>query len=185
MVIKQLVTAEELWAMPDVPGVRYELVRGELIAEPGTGGEHGLIARRVLRLLDDAAQADDLGEAFGDGVSFVLRRYPDLLRIPDASFVSWERLPDRRVPRGFLYLTPDLAVEIVSPNDREGDVLAKAHEYLEAGSRLVWVLWPDRRAVTVHEPDHPARELGPDDFLDGGDVLPSLSVRVADLFPRA
>ncbi len=77
---------------------------------------------------------------------------------------------------------PDLAVEIVSPNDRADDINDKVHEYLEAGARLVWVFWPRRRAVMVHEPDQPIHELGPDDFLDGGDVLPGFRVRVADLF---
>jgi Uma2 family endonuclease len=127
----------------------------------------------------------NLGEAFGDGVGYILSRRPDLLRIPDASFVSWDRLPDRQIPQGFLPFAPDLAVEIVSPHDRAADIDDKVHEYLEAGTRLVRVFWPRRRAVTAHEPDADPRELGPDDFLDGGEILPGLRVRVADLFPMA
>jgi len=182
MVVKQLVTAEELWAMPETPGVRYELAEGELSEVPGAGAVHGLIAKRVLKFLDTAAQLGDLGEAFGDGVGYILRRHPDLLRIPDASFVSWARIPDRRIPEGFWTLAPDLAVEIVSPNDRADDINDKLHEYLEAGTRLVWVFWPRRRAVMVYEPDQPIRELGPDEFLEGGDVLPGFRVQVADFF---
>lgn len=182
MVVKQLVTAEELWAMPETPGVRYELVRGELVAVPGAGFLHALIAKLLVRRLDVVATEGDLGLVVGDGATFVLQRHPDLLRIPDVAFVSWARLPDRRIPEGFAYFAPDLAVEIVSPNDRANDIRDKVHEYLEAGTRLVWVLWPRRKGVTVYEPDRDPRELGPDDLLDGGELLPGFSIRVAELF---
>lgn len=182
MAIRQLVTAEELWQMPEVPGVRFELVDGELIAVPGAGGQHGLIAKRLLKLMDAAAEAADSGTVFGDGVTYILRRHPDLLRIPDASFISWGRLPNREVPEGYIEVPPDLAGEVVSPHDRADDVHDKVHEYLEAGTRLVWVCWTRRRMVTVHEADRPILELSPDDYLDGGDVLPGFRVRVGMIF---
>ena len=115
-------------------------------------------------------------------MEFILRRHPDLLRVPDVAFVSWDRLPDRRRPEGFLPIAPDLAAEVVSPHNRADDINEKVHDYLEAGTRLVWVLWPRRRMITVYELDKDLRELGPDDFLDGGDVLPGFRVRVAKLF---
>jgi Uma2 family endonuclease len=86
------------------------------------------------------------------------------------------------MPEGFWPLAPDLAIEVVSPNDRADEVHSKVHEYLEAGTRLVWVLWPRRRSVTVHDADGLVRELDPEQYLDGDDTLPGFSVRVADLF---
>ncbi|MDP9374478.1 MAG: Uma2 family endonuclease [Chloroflexota bacterium] len=182
MGVKQLVTAEELWAMPEKPGVRYELVEGELVEVPTAGALHNLIVGLVYKLIDAFVLQRDLGLTFSDGTGYVLHHGPDLLRIPDVSFVSWGRVPEEGVPEGFWPVAPDSAVEVVSPNDRADEVHDKVREYLAAGTRLVWVLWPKRRSVTAHAPDGVARELGPDDELDGGDVLPGFRVRVAALF---
>ncbi len=181
MSVKQLLTAEELWAMPEAPGKRYELVRGELVEVPPAGALHGLIAGLIYRLLA-AFDEQGLGYAFPDGVGYIIRRDPDVVRIPDASFVSRGRIPAGGVPKGFWPFAPDLAVEIVSPGDTATELRAKVREYLDAGTRLVWVAWPDERAVTVYGPAGEVRELGPDDALDGADVLPGFRVRVAELF---
>lgn len=181
MAIKQVTTAEELWELPDKGGLRYELVEGEVIEVPGAGALHGLIVLLVSKLLDGYVSAEDLGLVLPDGSAYILDRHPDLLRIPDVSFISWERVPEDGIPEGFWTTAPDLAVEVVSPNDRAEDIHEKVHEYLAAGCRMVWVLWPRRQSVSVHSPDG-LRELGPDAILDGADVLPGFRVRVADLF---
>ncbi len=85
--------------------------------------------------------------------------------------------------RSFCPVPPDLAVEIVSPNDRFSDVQAKVREYLAAGTRLVWVVWPEGRSVIVHGADGVV-ELGPEDVLSGADVLPGFEVRVGQLFEQ-
>ncbi len=77
---------------------------------------------------------------------------------------------------------PDLAVEVVSPGDRAEEVYGKVREYLDAGARLVWVVWPRHRAVTVYTLDGQVRERREGDALDGDDVLPGFRVRVAELF---
>jgi Uma2 family endonuclease len=182
MSVKQRVTIEELWEMPEKPGVRYELARGELVEVPGAGALHGLIVAFIYDLIRDFVRGQDLRLVFGDGVGYVLGRDPDRLRIPDVSFISWERVPAEGAPEGFWPGAPDLAVEVVSPNDRAEDVHDKVREYLDAGVRLVWVVWPRRRSVSVHTGAAMAHELGPDDELDGGEVLPGLRARVADLF---
>ncbi len=115
---------------------------GELVEVPPAGALHGLIVRVFLRLLDPFVLARDLGEVFGDGVGYIIRRDPDVVRIPDASFVSRARIPAGGVPRGFWPFAPDLAVEIVSPGDSATELRAKVREYLDAGTRLVWVVWP-------------------------------------------
>jgi Uma2 family endonuclease len=182
MAIRQLVTVEDLWEMPEEPGVRYELVEGELVEVPTPNVTHNLIALLVYRLIYGISQQHDLGLVFADSMGYLLRRHPDLLRVPDVSFISWARIPGRQLPEGIWTVAPDLAVEVVSPNDRADDVLEKVYEYLDAGTRFVWVLWPRRRTVMVYEADRDIRVLGPDDFLDGGNVLPDFRVRVADLF---
>ncbi|HEU5423937.1 MAG TPA: Uma2 family endonuclease [Nitrolancea sp.] len=181
----RLVTAEELWALPEQPGVRYELAEGELVEVPGAGALHNLIAALVYRLIYAAARGQNLGLVFTDGVGYILRRAPDVLRIPDVSFVARERIPAGGIPEGFWPGAPDLAVEIVSPNDLAQEINDKVHQYLEVGTRMVWVLWPNRRTVTVYLPEGQLRDLGPNDELDGGEVLPGFSVRVASLFEVA
>ena len=123
-----------------------------------------------------------MGLVLNDGVGYILDRDPDLLRIPDVSFIAWARVPDEDIPEGFWPGAPDLAVETVSPHDRANDVHDKVREYLESGTRLVWVLWPKPRSVTAHTPDGVTRELDSDDELLGGDVLPGFRVQVAELF---
>jgi Uma2 family endonuclease len=175
-------TAEQLWEMPEAPGKRYELVKGELVEMPGAAGVHGLIVELVLRLVGAHVRERRLGVVFGDGVGYILGRRPDVVRIPDASFLSHARIPEGGVPEGFIPLSPDLAVEIVSPNDTASELWTKVREYLEAGTRLVWVLWPRDRRVTAYAPGGAYREYSPDDELDGGDILPGFHVRVSELF---
>jgi Uma2 family endonuclease len=170
MSVGQLVTAEELWAMPEVPGA---------------GGKHGQLALWLGALLLRFVGERDVGVVSGDGTGYLLYRRPDGLRIPDVSSVAKERLPEDGVPEGFWPFAPDLAVEIVSPNDHGGEVRAKAREYLAAGTRLVWVLWPRRQAIGVYPASDDLREHGLDDELDGGIVLPGFRVRVTDLFAVA
>lgn len=184
MSVKQLVTAEELWAMPEIPGKRYELVKGELVEVPGAGYLHARLINALLRLLDPFVTEHDLGAVFGDGLGYVIARTPDLVRIPDVSFIAKGRLPDEDV-QGYIPFAPDLAVEIVSPGDRAVEIYGKVREYLETGAHVVWVLWPKYRSVSVHAAGGVTRELGPDDELDGGDVLPGFRVQVGELFAAA
>lgn len=115
-------------------------------------------------------------------MGFRLRRHPDTVRAPDAAFIAQDRLPAGRRHRGYFEGAPDLTVEVVSPEDRPAEVRAKVREWLEAGARLVWVLWPETRTVSVYPAHGDARDLGEADSLDGGDVLPGFSCRVGDLF---
>ena len=185
MSVKQLVTAEELWAMPEIPGKRYELVKGELVEVPGAGGLHAQLVMTIVLVLHPFVVERNLGQVFADGLGFLLGRDPDVVRIPDASFISREHIPTGGIPEGYIPFAPDLAVEIVSPGDRAVEVYGKVREYLEAGVRLVWVLWPKYRSISVHAAGGVTRELGPDDELDGGDVLPGVRVRVGELFAAA
>jgi Uma2 family endonuclease len=182
MSVKQIVTAEELWEMPDVSGQRFELIDGEVVEVPGAGALHAMIVFALARLLEDFVRQHDLGLVIPDGLAYVLWRGPDQVRIPDVSFVSWDRVPEEGIPEGFWEGAPTLAIEVVSPNDRADDIHHRVQDYLQAGSKQVWVLWPRHQSLSVYRPDADTRELGPDALLDGADILPGFSVRVGDLF---
>jgi Uma2 family endonuclease len=177
-VTRALITAEELEAMPG--GERLELVRGELVEMPPVGEEHGGSTLLLGSWIVSFVRKNKLGKA-GAEWGFILSRDPDVVRAPDVAFVSKSRLkPGRR--KGYFEGAPDLAVEVVSPSDRFGDVQEKVHEYLDAGSRLVWVVDPGRRTVTVWRPNRQAREFRANQKVAGEEVLPGFSFRVNDLF---
>lgn len=181
MNVKQLLTAEDVLNLPERPGVLLELVDGELREVPGATALHSLIAAMVYELIRNFARNHDLGLVFPDGAAYVLGRDPDQVRIPDVSFTAWDEVPDDGVPDRFWEGAPTLAVEVISTNDRAADIHRKVRDYLDAGTRLVWVLWPQQTSVTVYDPDG-QRELGQADGLDGSDVLPGFRVRVGELF---
>ena len=181
MSVKQhLVTAEELWEMPEVPGKRYELVDGELVEMPGAGAEHVWIAFALAQLLNDFARQHHLGFAVPDGLAYVLRRNPDHVRIPDVSFVAGIDVTKEGLEN--LGRFSDARRGNRSPNDRAMEIDERVRDYLDSGSHQVWVLWPNRRAVSVHRPGADIRELGPEAILKDGNILPDFSVRVSDLF---
>ena len=103
------------------------------------------------------------------------------VRSPDASFVSTGRFPNDRVPDDFATLAPDLAVEVVSPGDRPRHILDKVSEYLEAGTRLVWVIDPRIAKAAVYRSLSDVWELGAEDGFDGEDVLPGFSCPLSEI----
>jgi len=123
----------------------------------------------------------DLGLVVAAETGFTLARDPDTVRAPDVGFVSRERVPDP-LPKGYAEFAPDLAVEVLSPDDRPGEVLAKVADWLNAGSRLVWVVDPDQRLVRVYRADGSESLLGAHDLLVGEEVLPGFACPVADVF---
>ncbi len=178
----QRLTAEQFWELQGVEGMQYELVEGAVVEMPTPGGVHNYIAFTIARVLAAYVDTNPLGFVFGDNMGYILQRSPDTVRIPDASFISFAR-GGRTLPRRDWPLAPDLAVEVVSPTNREAEVREKVQEYLAAGTSLVWVVRPEAQSVTAHTPDDEAREHGAGDVLDGGDTLPGLAVAVARLFP--
>ena len=174
-------TAEDLFVLPD-DDHRYELAGGELVRMTPTGAEHGAVTARLGQILTEHVVARRAGVCCGAETGFILRRGPDAVRAPDAAFVAGERIPKTGVPRSYWPFAPDLAVEVVSPSDRLGDVRAKAGEYLGAGTRLVWIVEPAARVVHVHRPRREARAIGIGGVLTGEDVLPEFRCAVRRLF---
>ena len=104
------------------------------------------------------------------------------MRAPDVAFVRRERVLAAGRVDAFWRGAPDLAVEVISPNDLYTEVDEKVAEYLEHGARLVFVVNPRRRTVAEHRPGEPVRVLTVEDTLDGHDVVPGWSLAVRDLF---
>ena len=172
-------TAQQLSELSD-DGARYELVEGVLRTMTPAGGEHGRTGARLLVRMGAFVERERLGEVFTAETGFLLRRNPDTVRAPDVAFVRTERAAQTRVP-GFPALAPDLVAEVVSPSDRAVEITGKALAWLDAGVRLVWVVDPQNRTVTVHRPDGTTVLRGRDQ-LNGEDVLPGFVLSLAELW---
>jgi Uma2 family endonuclease len=174
-VATKLMTADELFRMPD-DDFRYELVRGELKKMSPAGVHHGDISLEIAWSLRSYMRERKLGKAYGSNVGFILFRNPDTVREPDASFVRAER-----VVRTEKYFpgAPDLAVEVMSPNDTWPEVLEKKDEYLQAGTQAVIIVDPPRKHVEIHRPSGVTKV---DDVLAVDDVVPGWQLPLADLF---
>jgi Uma2 family endonuclease len=168
-----LMTADEL-LRAHIPDKRTELVRGVLMVSEPPGSLHGRVAMELARQIANHVSAHRSGAVYAAETGFTLARRPDTVRAPDVAFVRSARLPDRE-PRGFAELAPDLVVEVLSPGDRPGEVLAKVSDWLTAGTRLVWVIDPERRLARVYRQDGSESIVPADGALDGEDVLPGFT----------
>ena len=167
-----LMTAEEL-LNTSIPDKHVELVRGVLVVREPPGLRHGRVAVQFAVQLGGYVRAHDFGQVYVEA-GFKLARDPDTVRGPDVAFISRARLPDPE-PVGYPDLAPDLVVEIVSPGDRPGEVLAKVADWLSAGTRLVWVVDPERRLARIYRRDGTEQIVTADQALDGEDVVPGFA----------
>jgi Uma2 family endonuclease len=173
-----ITTAEQLLKAGDIG--RCELIRGELCRMIPPSFEHGRITIKLTGPVVNHVEAHGLGTVVAAETGFLLAHDPDTVRAPDIAFVRAARGPGPE--RGYFPGAPDLAVEVLSPDDRPGYVREKVAEWLEAGARTVWVVDPRTRTVAVHAPAEDPRVRGESDTLDGGDVLPGFTLAVRDLF---
>lgn len=174
-----ITTAEELLRAQDIG--RCELVRGELRKMVPPGYEHGRVGTRIAVRLAQLVEQRGVGAVLTE-VGFVLSRGPDTVRAPDVAFVRAERA--RGTIPGYFEGAPDLAVEVLSPDDRPGYIRDKVAEWLEAGTGTVWVVDPRARTVAVHEPKRKATVLGEADMLRGHGALAGLEVPVREIFAQ-
>src|ERR1051326_2687620 len=154
---KIVFTPEDFLALPD--SVAYELVDGNLV-ERHMGAESSAIAAAIIRILGTFVNARRLGHVLGSDCSYqCFPGDPDKLRRADVSFIAMGRLADERVPRRQIRISPDLAVEVLSPGDLADEVEEKVKEYLDAGVRLIWIISPLTHSVRIHRPK--AASAGP------------------------
>ena len=179
--LKKLFTAEDLHCL-SATGRRLELVKGKVYEMAPAGGRHGVAAMNAGTFLNVHVLRHGLGRVFAAETGFIIQHDPDTVRAPDAAFVSQDRLSADEIPDSYIDLIPDLVVEVVSPNDRRREVREKVEEWLNAGVRLVWVLYPTTRPAIIYRSLSDVSNLTADDYLDGEDVVPGFNCRVGDLF---
>lgn len=175
------VTADELLLMPR-GRVRRELVRGVVREMTPAGYGHGKVAMRVGSRLDGYVEEHDLGVVCAAETGFRIEGDPDTVRAPDVAFIRRERVEEVGEGEGFWPGAPDLAVEVVSPRDSSSEVEEKVSDWLAAGSRMVVVVNPRKRTVTVYRSGSDVVVLTEHDELDGGDVVPGWRVPVREIF---
>lgn len=176
----KLLTAEDLEKIS--PEILCELVDGVLIELLPNNEAHAFTEGNLTVLLGSYVRQNRLGRVLTGDAGFILRRNPDTVRGPDIAFIGAEPASPAVRQRGFLEVMPDLAIEIVSPGNTPAEIQARVHDYFEAGVRLVWVVYPERRAVQVIRSLQERVELTEEDTLTGEDVIPGFSCRVSEIF---
>lgn len=175
-----MATDDDVVRIHDAEDRLYELVEGTLL-EKAVGTYESFLAMTIGAMLRSFVIANKLGIVLGaDGM---LRLAPGLVRIPDVSFISWERLPGRLIPRTPIAdLVPDLTVEVISAGNTREEMDRKLGEYFAAGTRLVWYVYPAKKEVHVFTSPDQRQVLTQDQSLDGGDLLPSFTLPIAAIF---
>jgi Uma2 family endonuclease len=157
-----------------------ELVDGTLV-EKAVGFEESRLAGELMYLVKAYLRQNDLGIAVGE--AGMMRMAPGLVRIPDLSFIRWDKLPGRESPTDPIPdLAPDLAVEVLSEGNTNAEMTRKVHEYFEAGVSLVWLIDPRKRTARVYSTPERSVLIHADQSLDGADVLPGFILPLADFF---
>lgn len=180
------ITADEV-AQMEAQDIVREIVNGQWTGESKAlvaGKLHGLIGGRVFgELFIFLKSHPELGEVYQDSVSYVLEGTKGNIinmRIPDCSFVTAARV-DTSDP-GYYYIAPDLAVEVISPSERETDIEEKVKDYLRFGTQQVWLTYTDEQRMVVCSADGSTRNYGIEDTLSGGDLLPGFELVLREVF---
>ena len=184
---QQYISAEKFLEMVEHP--RYEdfvvdLVEGEIIEMSKPSGRHGQITMRLGVLIANHVNSHNLGLVTAAETGFVLARNPDgrdTVRGLDIAFISATKTSDP-LPDSLVNVPPDLVVEVISPSNEAADIHLKVMQLLNAGTPLVWIVYPDSRTVATHTANG-AKTLHEDDTLSGNDVLRGFEIRVGDIFP--
>ena len=177
----QYVTADNLLQMER--SGRYELVRGELRTIPFADNMHGRVAMMIGGSLYAHVKANQLGSVYAAGTGFLLARDPDTVRGPDVAFVRREGLEQVGDVEGYWPGAPDLAVEVISHNDRYTEVEEKVFDWLEAGTLMVVLVNPKKRTATIYRSNDDIVVLSEDEMLRGDSVVEGWEVKVGAFFP--
>jgi Uma2 family endonuclease len=174
-----LMTGEQLSHRPDLEPC--ELVNGRIVPLSPTGRAHGRAEARLTTRLSTYVEGAHWGEVLTGEVGIYIRRNPDTVRAADIVLISHKRLA-RCSSEGYLDVAPEIAVEVLSPTDRKGDLLMKIEDYFAAGVLRVWVLDAKQRRISVHHSSTNVQQLRTEDFLADDELLPGFRLAVSDLF---
>lgn len=161
----------------------YELENGVLVEKP-MGWYESIIAAQIILEIGIFLRTRDLGQVLGADGS--LQIMPGVVKIPDVSFISWERFPDQELSRRPIpALVPDLAVEVLSETNTSAEMDSKLQRYFQAGVRLVWLIDPNSRSATSYRSPAESIHIPSDGELSGEEVLPDFRLSLAKLFAQA
>lgn len=177
--LNAITTAEQLLKAGDIG--RCELVHGELIMMSPSGYPHGRVTYRLAQIVGDHVDSLRLGDVVGAETGFLIAHHPDTVRAPDLGFVRASRV-ERAKGGGFFPGAPDLAVEVLSPDDTASEVLAKTTEWLNGGAVAVWLVDPRKRTVAIHRREAPACVFAENDEVIAGEPVPALRFPVREIF---
>lgn len=184
---EKFISAEDLWELSQLPEYAdkiLELTEGVIVEMSRPGGTHGEVALRVGAAVLQHVDTHRLGYVTVE-TGYIVGKKPngrDTVRGPDVAFVKSERAPDG-LPDGYVPFAPDLAVEVVSPNDLAHEVEEKILDLLKSGTKLIWVFYPVTRNVIERRPGGKSAVYDEHDTLDGGDILPGFRLLVGSVFP--
>lgn len=181
-------TAEEFFNSPYSRG--FELVKGRIVPKERlvnpdmpAGALHGYITNRLNKILSVFVDDNNLGAMFAAETGETGFKLSEKgMRGLDAAFVSNEKLAQFGVPEGFFPAAPDLAVEVISPNNSVDEIQEKIEEYLSAGTRLIWIVYPKQKMIQAYRSSNVINILRETDVLDGEDVLPGFRLPLVELF---
>lgn len=187
----QLLTLETFAALYE--GRPYELIAGvpvpmyydelgKVCEVSPTGGKHQMMVVEIAYYLREYARKQRPGLVLAGEGGMVIDRSPDTIRAFDAAYIAQENLPETGIPTGYWETPLDLVVEVISPGNRAGEMRAKVADYLSAGVKMVWLIYPDGYLVDVYRPDQPTLTMQRGDVLEGEEVLPEFRLKIDDLF---
>lgn len=181
MATKTLITAAE-FAKTGSETDAFELARGELVAMPPPGDSHGIVCVNGGYLLKGYTKRIGRGVVMSNDAGIVTEKNPDTVRGVDVALYLNPPWKEGAAPEGYTDQPPDLILEVRSPSQTWSMVVAKVAEYLKMGAKLVWVVDPKARRLTVFSPDREPETFAAENDWDGGTVLPGLRFKVAELF---
>ena len=180
-----IMTAEEFFDSPYAESC--ELVRGKVVPKGGkfelimpTGAKHGAVTDELETRLSNFVRENKLGKVFAAETGFVLTQ--GTVRGIDISFVGKEKIAEFGIPDTFFPVAPDLAVEVISPGNTSDEIQSKIEQYLSAGTKLIWIVYPKQKMIHVHRQSNLIKVLRELDELDGEDILPNFRCKLSEIF---
>jgi Uma2 family endonuclease len=180
----QLMTAEEFYDFvhrPENHGRHFELERGEVVEMPPPGEVHGVICGLMVHILNVYLFQRRAGYACCNDTGIRVSQAPDTVRGPDILLFLEARRLDDLSPK-YPDRAPVLTVEVLSPTNKWGEIMMRVGQFLRRGVKMVWVVDPDMRTVSLHTPGQEPTNLDDTEKLTCEDVLPGFRCRVADFF---
>ena len=174
-------TPEDFLDLPDSKS--FELVRGQLV-ERNMGAESSWVGTQLLIRLGRFSEEQQIGWVLQADCGYQCFPHdPRMVRKADVSFILRGRFPGNVLPKGWVKIPPDVAIEVISPNDRAEELDEKLADYLRADVPLVWVIYPESRSVMVYRRDGSISRLLEENELSGEDVVPGFRCKLSEIFP--